>query len=76
MENGREDPGRQIDVGEPDIEAPQVVARGDLGADLLQTGVMGPEVTDGAKNTEGLLHAEDAVEGPFPVELDDTEASF
>jgi hypothetical protein len=30
-----------------------------------------PEIAEGPKDAEGFLHAEEAIEGPFPVELDD-----
>ena len=32
-----------------------------------------PEVAEGEEDAEGLLHAEEAVEGPLAVELDDGE---
>jgi len=34
---------------------------------------MRPQVAEGKQHAEGLLHAEEAVERPFPVELDDGE---
>jgi hypothetical protein len=33
---------------------------------------MGEEVEEREEDGKGLLHAEEAVEGPFPVELDDS----
>lgn len=35
----------------------------------MQTVVVSPEVAEGEEHGEGLLHAEEAVEGPFTVEL-------
>lgn len=32
---------------------------------------MGEEIKEGEKDGEGFLHAEEAVEGPFAMELDD-----
>ena len=36
---------------------------------------MGEEVEEREEDGEGLLHAKEAVEGPFPVELDDSYIS-
>lgn len=36
---------------------------------VVQTVVVSPEVAEGEEHGEGLLHAEEAVEGPFTVEL-------
>jgi hypothetical protein len=35
---------------------------------------MRPEIAEREEDTKGLLHAEEAIEGPFPVELFDREA--
>ena len=37
--------------------------------------MVGEEVEEREEDGEGLLHAKEAVEGPFPVELDDSYIS-
>lgn len=73
MENGAEGPANHADVGEVDVVFTQRVGLRDELADLVEALVVGGVVEDGEDDGEGLLHAEDAVEGPFAVELDDGE---
>lgn len=74
MEDGAEDPGGEAKIGEDLVVGAEGVVGWDLVADLLKPLPVRPEIANGEEHGEGLLHAEEAVEGPFAVELDDVEA--
>lgn len=76
MEDGGEDPGGDANAGEPDVEGSEAIVGGDLGADLAEAGHVRPEIGEGEEHAEGLLHAQEAVEWPFAVELDDVLAGL
>ena len=71
VEEGAEEPAGHAHVRQDDVERPQGVRGGNAGANLAQAVVVGPEVSEGEEDAEGLLHAEEAAERPFAVELDD-----
>jgi hypothetical protein len=71
MEYRAKDPGGEAKVGEELVVRPEGVAGWDEGADLLETLPVSPEVAEREEHGEGLLDAEEAVKGPFAVELDD-----
>lgn len=71
VEDGGEAPGEEADDGEADVEWTEGVRGRDLGADHVEAVVVGGEVAEGPEDAQRLLHAEEAVEGPFSVELDD-----
>ncbi|KFY84334.1 hypothetical protein V500_09395 [Pseudogymnoascus sp. VKM F-4518 (FW-2643)] len=73
VEDGAGDPADHADIGEVDVVFAQRVGFWDELADLVEALVVGGIVEEGEDDGEGLLHAEDAVEGPFAVELDDGE---
>ncbi|KFY23002.1 hypothetical protein V493_06164 [Pseudogymnoascus sp. VKM F-4281 (FW-2241)] len=73
VEDGAGDPADHADVGEVDVVFAERVGLWDELADLVEALVVGGVVEEGEDDGEGLLHAEDAVEGPFAVELDDGE---
>lgn len=73
VEDGAKGPGGEAKVGEDLIVRAEGVVGRDAAADLLEPFPVRPEVADGEEHGEGLLHAEEAVEGPFAVELDDVE---
>lgn len=64
-------PARDADVGEHDVKGAQRVRGGDGVADFVEAVDVGPEVGGGEEDGDGLLHAKEAGEGPFAVELDD-----
>jgi hypothetical protein len=70
VEDGRKHPGGDADLGEEDVPPSEGVRGRDAGDAGGQAVVVRPEVGEGAEDGEGLLDAEEAVEGPFPVELD------
>lgn len=74
VEDGAEDPGGHADAREGDVEGPQGVGPRDVGADLAQAAPVRPEVAQGEEHAEGLLHAQEAVERPLSMELDDFPA--
>lgn len=71
MEDHTEDPTRESKIPKRDVVFTQRVSRWDLFSDLLQAVIMGEQVHQGEKDGSWLLHAEEAVEGPFSVELHD-----
>lgn len=64
-------PARDAHIGEHDVKGSHGVRGRDGVADFVEAVEVGPEVGGGEEDGDGLLHAEDAGEGPFPVELDD-----
>ena len=76
VEDGGEDPRGDADVGEELVEAQERVGARDGGDEVAESCRMGPEVGEGEEDREGLLHAEDAVEGPLAVELDNGAVGF
>lgn len=69
VEDGAEDPGRDADVRQHDVEGPQGVGCGNESTDFIQAVPVRPEVSEGEEHAEGLLHTQEAVERPFSVEL-------
>jgi len=70
MENHAEDPARHAEVREADVVFSKGVGGGDVGVYFLEAVLVREEVEEGEEDGEGFLHAEEAVEGPFAVELD------
>lgn len=71
VENHAERPTRQAHVSKEQIVISQRVGRGYVVADLGHAPRVREVVEEGEDDGEGLLHAEEAVEGPFAVELVD-----
>ncbi|RBQ83266.1 hypothetical protein VDGD_20963 [Verticillium dahliae] len=71
VEDGGEDPRGDADLGEHDVKGVQRVGGRDGGAELAEAVAVRHEVAEGEENRGRLLHAEEAVEGPFAVELND-----
>lgn len=71
VEDAAGQPGGRAHVGKHLVERAHGVELGDEGADLGQAVEVRPEVEGAAQHAEGLLHAEEALEGPLAVELDD-----
>jgi hypothetical protein len=69
MEHHAERPAREVHVAEPQVVFAQRVICGYLVAQLVHTPVVGEVVEEREDDAEGLLHAHEAVEGPFAVEL-------
>jgi hypothetical protein len=66
-----EDPAGHAEVGQHNVVTAQGVGLRDSRADLGEAVLVGEEIKEGEEDGEGLLHAEEAVEGPFAMELDD-----
>lgn len=64
-------PARNTHVGEHDVEGSHGVRGWNGVADFMEAVEVRPEVGSGKEDRDGLLHAENAGEGPFPMELDD-----
>lgn len=73
MEDRAEDPRGNADTRQPLIERKHRVGLGYLGADLFPAIPMRPQVAEREEDTEGLLHAKEAIKGPFSIELLDGE---
>lgn len=73
MEDGAKNPRGEPKVGEELIVGPQRVVGRDEGAHFLEALPVRPEVADREEHGEGLLHAHEAVKGPFAVKLDNGE---
>jgi hypothetical protein len=71
MENHAKRPARQAHVSKPQVVFPQRVRRGYLVAQLRHAPVVREVVEEGEDDAKRLLHAHEAVEGPFTVELVD-----
>jgi len=71
MEYHAERPARQAHVAKPQVVFPQRVRRGNLVAELRHAPVVREVVEEGEDDAKRLLHAHEAVEGPFAVELVD-----
>lgn len=71
MEDHAERPGRETQVSEEEIVGPQRVGLGDALADPGHAVVVSEEVHEAEDHAEGLLHPQEAVEGPLAVELHD-----
>lgn len=70
MEERGEDPRRDADLGKQDIIWSEGVSVRDGGADsVVQAVPVGVEVSERAEDGEGLLGAEETMEGPFSMEL-------
>ena len=69
MEEHAEDPSGHANVSEEHVVFPQRIGGRNAIAKARKSGVMGEEVEEGEDDTEGFLHAEESVKGPFPVEL-------
>lgn len=71
VEDHAEDPTRVPTVPESQIVLPQRISSWDLILELLNAPVVREEVEEGEEHAGGFLHAEEAEEGPFSVELED-----
>lgn len=69
VEDRTKDPASDAHMREDHIERPQGIASGNELPDLDEAIVVRIEVPEGEEHAKGLLHAEEAVEGPFSVEL-------
>ena len=69
MENHAEHPAREPKVPKEDVILPQRVRGRDPFTDLRHAPVVREVVEQREDDGEGLLHAHEAVEGPFAVEL-------
>jgi len=64
-------PGSHSAIGEKDIVSAHCVFWWNALSNLLETIMVCEEIDEGEEYGEGLLHAEETVEWPFPVELED-----
>ena len=71
VEEHAEYPAGHAEVCQLDVVLAQRVGGRDVGDDFRVAVVVREEVEDGEEDGEGLLHSEEAVEGPFAVELHD-----
>jgi hypothetical protein len=71
MKYHAEHPACHPEVCEHDVVFAQRVGSWDIGGDLREAILVREEVEEGEEDGEGLLHAEEAVEGPFAMELHD-----
>lgn len=71
MEHHTRDPAQHSKIAQPHIVFPQFIAWRNGLTDLFKTLVVPEEVEEGEDDGERLLHAEDAVKGPFAMELHD-----
>lgn len=70
VENHAKHPTRHAKVAEEDVVFAERVGGGDAVAQAGEALVVGEEVEQAEEHAEGLLHAQEAVEGPFAVELE------
>lgn len=75
VEERAEDPRRHADGAEANVPRPQRVCRGHMKAQAAQAGHVRPQVAEREDDRGRLLNAEQPEEGPFPVELDNVNAS-
>ena len=71
MEHHTKHPAREPKVPKQQVVLPQLVAGGDELPHLAHAMVMCQEVEEREEDRGRLLHAQEAVEGPFAVVLDD-----
>lgn len=71
MEDRAEDPSRDAEAGEQLVVLAERVGGWDSLTDLGQAVLVRDQVPQAKEHREGLLHTEDAYEGPFSVELGD-----
>jgi hypothetical protein len=71
MKYHAEGPASHAEVCEVDVVFAQRVGCWDVGGDLREAVLVCEEVEEREEDGEGLLHAQEAVEGPFAVELHD-----
>lgn len=71
MEDHAERPARQTHVSKPQVVFPQRIRGGNLVAELRHAPIVRKVVEEGEDDAEWLLHAHEAVERPFSVELVD-----
>ena len=71
MEKHAECPAREPKVAEKQVVRPKRVRGRYLVAQLGDAVLVREKVEQGEEDGKGLLHAEEAVEGPLAVELDD-----
>ena len=71
MEDHAKHPACHPDVAERDVVSAERVGGGYTFVDLRKAIAVREEVEEGEEDGEGLLHAQEAVEGPFAVELHD-----
>jgi hypothetical protein len=71
MKHHTEDPARHAGVCEQDIVFAEGIGRRDLRSYFRKPVLVREEVEEGEEHGKRLLHAEEAVKGPFAVELHD-----
>lgn len=71
MEDNAKEPAGESNVAEHDVVFPKRIAGGYTIVDLCQTMPVGEEVEKREHDREWLLDANDAMEWPFPVILND-----
>lgn len=71
MEDGGGGPGEVAGCGEGGVVGAEGVGGGDVGVEVGEAPGVGGEVEEGEEDREGLLQAEEPVEGPLAVELVD-----
>ena len=69
MEDHAKHPACHPDVAEGGVVSTERVGGGYVFVDLGEAIAVREEVEEGEEDGEGLLHAQEAVEGPFAVEL-------
>lgn len=70
MEDHAKDPTSQPEVAEQQVVLAQRIRSRNCVAELTNSPVMCDEIGEAEEHREGLLHAEEAVERPFAMELD------
>lgn len=69
MEHGAPEPAAHAEIAEETVVWHKWVVSRQLAPEPLETRVVGIAIEDGEEDGEGLLHAKEPFERPFPVEL-------
>lgn len=75
VEHGAPEPGHDAEHAKKAVVRDEGVATWEFTTDGAEAGVVGVTVDDGEEDAEGLLDAEETLEGPFSVELLDRTAA-
>ena len=75
MEDHAEGPASHPEVCKHHVVFAQRVRRRNIGCDLREAILVGEKIEEGEEDGKRLLHAHKAVEGPFPVKLDNVDGS-